>query len=302
MSMTQEQEIEERLREWEGKYSNTSRTARMLEDLRDTHATAVDTLMNLGSQGEQLNAIAKGTQEQEEQVKKLGKYRRLEKYMRRAGKKIKDDDKPKPKHVNQDVNRIKAQHEADVKIYNRKQEEKRLEQERKQHEIMMAHNNNNNNNGIGSDSSDKNNPFLTTKGKSKTEYLNNIETRTFQSDNVNEEDLKDNVFIQRANWIKVENQHLDEMSDILQDLKQIGLATQTEVQSQGLKMDDISLSMDRGSDFSLKKKSKKKLEKEQKKKLKEEQKRIKKESQTKEEIEKRVDQEFNSKTGGTSSK
>ncbi|GAM26633.1 hypothetical protein SAMD00019534_098080 [Acytostelium subglobosum LB1] len=89
----------------------------------------------------------------------------------------------------------------------------------------------------------------------------------------NEADIKDNIYIQNAQWIKEEDKNLDDMNVLLGDLKNIAIATKNEVGRQGTKMDAINDSMVRGNDFNLKKdstpdsrlkKEKDKKEKEQK--------------------------------------
>eukprot|EP01133_Synstelium_polycarpum_P012116 gene12116-14174_t len=105
----------------------------------------------------------------------------------------------------------------------------------------------------------------------------------------NELDMQENIFIQNAQWIKQEDRNLEEMGYILGDLKNIAIATHTEVQSQSQKMDEIGASMERGSDFNLKKKSARQIKKEQKKAEKDEKERIKKEVLTKQDLDRRVE-------------
>ncbi|KAM9962886.1 hypothetical protein ACTFIW_006107 [Dictyostelium discoideum] len=332
----EEQEISERVQEYEDKYGSLDRTSRMLEQLRDSHATGVDNLMKLGQQSEQMNRVEKLTNEQEQMVKGLGKYKKFNKYMKRFSKKDKEE-KPKPnknQEIHNEVKRLKIKNEVDVKIYNKRQNDEKEKREKRLDEYNQKLREDQAAGNPFSENADNTTTTTTTttttsstsirktspkqtngmtedemfekKGLSKLWNKDNdplskndkiqindaIETQALPMNRLSDECMKDNVIVQRSTWIKKQDAQLDEMQDILSDLKNISLATQTEVQTQSLKLDDIGASMDRGSDFSLKKKSKRSIEKEQKKKEKEEKEKIKKEEKTKQDIDKQVKKDF----------
>ncbi|KAK5583098.1 hypothetical protein RB653_004688 [Dictyostelium firmibasis] len=332
----EEQEISERVQEYEDKYGSLDRTTRMLEQLRDSHATGVDNLMKLGQHSEQMNRVEKLTNEQEQMVKGLGKYKKFNKYMKRFSKKDKEDDKAKPnknQEIHNEVKRLKIKNEVDVKIFNKRQNDEKEKREKRLEEYNQklredqaagnpfAENGDNTTttttttttssnsvrktspkqtNGMTEDEMfekkglsklwSKESDPLSKNEKNQINYA--IENQAMPMNRLSDECMKDNVIIQRSTWIKKQDVQLDEMQDILTDLKNISLATQTEVQTQSLKLDEIGASMDRGSDFSLKKKSKRSIEKEQKKKEKQEKDKIKKEEKTKQEIDKQVKKDY----------
>ncbi|EGC32523.1 hypothetical protein DICPUDRAFT_98856 [Dictyostelium purpureum] len=299
-----EQEINDRVEEWEKKYGSLDRTTRMLEQLRESHSTGVDNLCKLGQQGEQMNRVNKLTEEQETYIKGLGKYKKFNKYMKRFSKKDKNEKNEGEDRKNQELHNERQNDE--------KEKRERLAQEhlQKQKEDQES----------GNPFSNTTTTSTTTPKSPKEQYMNEEErfekkglSRLWKNDPLNDKDktqinyamenqavpihrlsdegVKDNVFVQRSTWIKKQDAQLDEMQDILSDLKNIGMATQTELQTQSLKLDDIGQSMDKGSDFSLRKKSKRKIEKEQKKKEKAEKEKTKKEEKTRQDIDKKIKEE-----------
>ncbi|KAF2069546.1 hypothetical protein CYY_009137 [Polysphondylium violaceum] len=299
----QEQEVQMKLAEWEQEYGGLDRTSRMLEQLRETHSTGVDTLMKLGAQGEQMNRLSKLTDEQEAYVSKLGKYKKFNKYMKRLTKKEKELP-PKQKEIHHEVNRLKVKHEVDVKIFQKRENDVKEKRERELEEQLRKQREAGNN-PFSDPLEDEEEKFskkslsrlwkdddpLSKEKKNQLNYA--IQNQATPIDRLNEEDIKDNIFIKNATWIKQQDAQLDEMSDILGDLKNITIATHTELKTQNIKLDEIDYKMEKGSDFSLRRKSKRQIDKEEKKKEKEEKDRMKKEQKAKESIDKRVKKELN---------
>ncbi|EGG14634.1 culmination specific protein 37D [Cavenderia fasciculata] len=306
-----EQEIQQRLDEWESKYNNTERTGKMLETLRETHGKGVDTLMKLGSQTEQLNNISKLSAEQEEQVKGLGKYKRFNKYMLRGKKKQKEKE-PKPKEIHHEVNYVKSRHDANGKIYQKRENDKLNHDASVNGSYVYSPTTSSVSNGmVPVGDSPQQQPRVKKEindeegGGLSKKMWNRYGSETEKSmanakeiSMVTEYDIADNEFIKRAEWIKREDEHLEEMGFILQDLKNIAISTHSEVQGQGRKMDEIIGSVDRGSDFSLKRKSPKKAEKERKKAEKLEEKKKKEEEKTKRESDKKMEKELGKGSNG----
>jgi len=304
-----EQEVQMKLAEWEEEYGGLDRTSRMLEQLRETHTTGVDTLMKLGAQGEQMNRLTKLTDEQEAYVSKLGKYKKFNKYMKRLTKKEKELP-PKQKEIHHEVNRLKVKHDVDVKIFQKREADAKDKRERELEEQLRKQREAATNPFSDPLEEDEDEKFkkksisrlwkdegdgLSQEKKNQLNYA--IQNQAAPIDRLNEEDIKDNIFIKNATWIKQQDAQLDEMSDILSDLKNITVATHTELKTQSIKLDEIDYKMEKGSDFSLRRKSKRQIDKEEKKKEKEEKERLKKEQKAKDSIDKRVKKEL----GGSSS-
>ncbi|KYQ90686.1 culmination specific protein 37D [Tieghemostelium lacteum] len=292
--MSQQEDFENQLLEMEREYGGTERTSRMLEQLREAHGTGVDTLVKLGTQTEQLTNIAKLSQEQESYVSGLGKYKKFNKYMKRWKKG--EEPTPQPKEVHHEVNRIKVKHVQDVKIYNNKQAEReRLEREaveKRQKELEDQKNN-----PFQEDEESRfskglsriwKNDALSSGTKQELNYAADNHSSPITRQSEIDQDIQNNSFIKRSKWLEVQDQQLDEMSDILNELKNISVATHSELKVQSLKLDDISASVDKGSDFSLKRKSQKQMDKEKKKQAEAEKKRLEKEEKTRKDIDKKL--------------
>ncbi|EFA84615.1 culmination specific protein 37D [Heterostelium album PN500] len=277
-----EEEIQNTVQEWEAKYSNVDRTTRMLQTLRETHETGVDSLVKLGVQGEQMNRIEKLALENEH-----------------------------------DIENVKYRHSANEKIYKNREERRLREEEEKRIKDIKEMNENQNNpftEGAANNNNSPDNmgarprtrkaepeesgglssrlwgPSTDHSGKAEASMVNMRPMNT-----PNENDLQDNVYIQKAHWLKTEDEQLDEMGLILGELKNIAIAQHTEVQQQSLKMDDIGASFERGSDFNLKRKSSKQVAKEKKKAEKEEQKKAKEEIKKQKNLNIKVEKEIGHK-------
>ncbi|GAM28672.1 hypothetical protein SAMD00019534_118480, partial [Acytostelium subglobosum LB1] len=267
-SLYSEESIKSDLLEWEAKYSSTDRTAKMLAQLQETHSTGVDTLMKLGEQGEQMDRVERLTNEQEQHVKGLGKYKKFHKYMKKLSKKDKyKEEKPKAKEIHHELNVVEARHHANDVIMKKREQDRLLEMEQKKALYNTPNlEKTDDRQGISSK--------LWRKSSDIKQQAEQSMERSKPIEQQNEEDLRDNVYIKNANWIKVEDEHLDQMNLILADMKNVAIATHTEVQRQSIKLDDIDQSMDRGNHFELRRKSSRQVEREKKKGIKEEEKRI----------------------------